>query len=72
VQRYVSEMLVIIPFEREFYAQNGVQVEFVGHPLSELEPPKVSREEFASPLGAGCSPEMDCAAAGKPQERSFA
>jgi lipid-A-disaccharide synthase len=47
VQRYVSEMLVIIPFEREFYAQNGVQVEFVGHPLSELEPPKVSREEFA-------------------------
>ena len=51
VQRYVSEMLVIIPFEREFYAQNGVQVEFVGHPLSELEPPKVSREEFAARWG---------------------
>ncbi len=47
VQRYVSQMLVIIPFEREFYGQNGVQVEFVGHPLSELEPPEVSREEFA-------------------------
>ena len=51
VQRYVSEMLVIIPFEREFYARHGVQVEFVGHPLSELEPPEVSREEFARRWG---------------------
>lgn len=51
VQRYVSEMLVIIPFEREFYAQRGVRVEFVGHPLSELEPPNVSREDFAARWG---------------------
>jgi lipid-A-disaccharide synthase len=51
VQRYVSEMLVIIPFEREFYARNGVQVEFVGHPLSELELPTVSREDFAARWG---------------------
>ena len=51
VQRYVREMLVIIPFEREFYARHGVEVEFVGHPLSELEPPKVSREEFAKLWG---------------------
>jgi lipid-A-disaccharide synthase len=47
VQHYVREMLVIFPFEREFYARNGVQVEFVGHPLSELAPPTISREEFA-------------------------
>jgi len=51
VQRYVSEMLVIFPFEREFYAKHGVQVEFVGHPLSELELPIVSREEFAARYG---------------------
>lgn len=51
VQRYVSEMLVIIPFECEFYAQHGVQVEFVGHPLSELELPTISREDFALRLG---------------------
>jgi len=55
VQRYVSEMLVIIPFEREFYARNGVQVEFVGHPLSELEPPKVNREDFAACWGLHAS-----------------
>jgi lipid-A-disaccharide synthase len=55
VQRYVSEMLVIIPFESEFYAQHGVQVEFVGHPLSELESPRVSREEFARRWGLDAS-----------------
>jgi lipid-A-disaccharide synthase len=48
VQRYVQEMLVIFPFEREFYAQNGVQAEFVGHPLSELARPSISRAEFAA------------------------
>ena len=57
VQRYVSEMLVIIPFEREFYAQHGVQVEFVGHPLSELEPPDISREDFAARWGLDSSRE---------------
>ena len=55
VQRYVREMLVIFPFEREFYAQNGVQVEFVGHPLSELELPKVNREGFAARWGLDAS-----------------
>jgi lipid-A-disaccharide synthase len=55
VQRYVSAMLVIIPFEREFYARHGVQVEYVGHPLSELKPPTVSREEFAERWGLDAS-----------------
>jgi len=55
VQRYVSKMLVIFPFEREFYAQNGVQAEFVGHPLSKLELPGVSREDFAARWGLDSS-----------------
>jgi lipid-A-disaccharide synthase len=55
VQRYVSAMLVIIPFEREFYARHRVQVEYVGHPLSELEAPTVSREEFAQRWGLDAS-----------------
>jgi lipid-A-disaccharide synthase len=55
VQRYVSEMLVIFPFEREFYAKSGVEVEFVGHPLSELEAPTVSREDFAARWGLDAS-----------------
>jgi lipid-A-disaccharide synthase len=33
IQRYVDKMLVILPFEKAFYNQFGVDVEFVGHPL---------------------------------------
>jgi len=33
VQKYVDRMLVLFPFEKDFYQQHGVQVEFVGHPL---------------------------------------
>lgn len=33
VRRDVDKMLVILPFEKEFYSRFGVEVEFPGHPL---------------------------------------
>jgi lipid-A-disaccharide synthase len=33
VKRSVDRMFVILPFEKEWYAQRGVEVDFVGHPL---------------------------------------
>lgn len=33
IKKFVSEMYVILPFEKEFYAKFGVDVDFVGHPL---------------------------------------
>jgi lipid-A-disaccharide synthase len=47
VQKYVSRMLVIFPFEEPYYRDRGVRAEFVGHPLAELPLPTISREEFA-------------------------
>jgi lipid-A-disaccharide synthase len=47
VERYVTRMLVIFPFEEPFYRSRGVAAEFVGHPLADLERPAVSREAFA-------------------------
>ncbi len=41
VKKYVTKMLVIFPFEREFYQSHNVEVEFVGHPLAEIERPKL-------------------------------
>ena len=35
IQKYVDRMLVVFPFEKEFYLKNGVDVCFVGHPLLE-------------------------------------
>jgi lipid-A-disaccharide synthase len=47
IKKYVRKMIVIFPFEQEFYRQHGVEVSYVGHPLAYVPPPQISREEFA-------------------------
>jgi len=44
---WVTKALVIFPFEEQWYRERGVDAEFVGHPLADVEPPAVSRLEFA-------------------------
>jgi lipid-A-disaccharide synthase len=51
IQKYVRKMIVIFPFEQEFYARHGVEVSYVGHPLAYVPPPQISREEFAAQHG---------------------
>ncbi len=46
VQKYVDRMLVILPFEEDYYRQRGVKVEFVGHPILEEFAPVFDRESF--------------------------
>jgi lipid-A-disaccharide synthase len=48
VKKHVRKMLVIFPFEEGWYRERGVEAEFTGHPLAELERPKVSRAQFAA------------------------
>ncbi len=48
VRKYVREMLVIFPFEEQFYREHGIEAEFVGHPLADLPLPAVTREDFAA------------------------
>lgn len=33
IKKYVDKMLVILPFEKEYYQQKGFEVEYVGNPL---------------------------------------
>jgi lipid-A-disaccharide synthase len=33
LRQYVDRMMVILPFEKAFYAREGMEVDFVGHPL---------------------------------------
>jgi lipid-A-disaccharide synthase len=47
IQRYVRKMIVIFPFEQEFYRRYGVEVSYVGHPLAHAPEPNVSRPAFA-------------------------
>jgi lipid-A-disaccharide synthase len=36
IKKYVDRMFVILPFEKDFYNQFGVEVDFIGHPLLDV------------------------------------
>lgn len=38
IKRVVDRMFVILPFEQDWYAERGMEVEFVGHPLLDAIP----------------------------------
>ncbi len=48
IRRYVDEMLVILPFEKDFYLKHQVETHFVGHPLLDAiaDLPDLSVEKF--------------------------
>ncbi len=48
VREYVRKMLVIFPFEEQFYRQRSIDAQFVGHPLADMPLPDVTREAFAA------------------------
>lgn len=43
IKRVVDHMFVILPFEKEWYARHGMEVEFVGHPLLDA----IEQDEFS-------------------------
>ena len=50
IREYVDKMLVILPFEEDYYRNRGVDAEFVGHPLLEDFCPNGNRTEFLNSL----------------------
>src|SRR5213593_2130619 len=50
VRRCVDQMLVILPFEEDYYRERGVNARFVGHPLLEESAPEINREKFLGRL----------------------
>jgi lipid A disaccharide synthetase len=51
LRRDVDRMLVILPFEEEFYKRADLNVQYVGHPLAEAVCTTASREEFCQRHG---------------------
>ena len=51
IKRDVEKMLVILPFEKEYYERNGVEVDYVGHPLLDSVRVTATRDEFCSRHG---------------------
>src|SRR5262249_39960290 len=46
IKRDVEKMLVILPFEKDYYESNGVEVDYVGHPLLDSVRVTAAREDF--------------------------
>ena len=51
MQRVVDRVLVIFPFEEQIYRDAGVPVEWVGHPLFDVQPPAEPRDSFLQHQG---------------------
>jgi lipid-A-disaccharide synthase len=54
IRKLVDEMLVILPFEEEFYREQGVRARYVGHPLVDLVDvggASGTREDFCAETG---------------------
>lgn len=50
IKKFVDEMLVILPFEKDFYKKHNVDAHFVGHPLLDAiaDLPELDLEKFKS------------------------
>jgi len=51
IKENVDKMVVILPFEVEFYKTEGVDVSYVGHPLIDIVKPQITRESFLETMG---------------------
>lgn len=51
MRKYVDHALVILPFEQEFFRKEGIDAEFVGHPLLDLVEVTATRESFCRSSG---------------------
>ncbi len=51
IARLVDRMAVILPFERDFYGKRGIRVDYVGHPLLDVCPDNIDRNEVKNEFG---------------------
>lgn len=46
MRRVIDHLLVIFPFEEAFFRSHGIPTTYIGHPLTHLAKPKLSRDAF--------------------------
>jgi len=46
LKNYVDQLLSIVPFEKEWFSKRKIDVDYVGHPFSELKKENVSKAAF--------------------------
>jgi lipid-A-disaccharide synthase len=48
IKKFTNQALSIIPFEKEWYNERGIEIDFVGHPFVDMEKLQVNKENFFS------------------------
>ena len=56
IKRDVDRLYCILPFEKEFYAERGVEVDFVGHPLIDAVENSQNKTDFRKSNGLESKP----------------
>lgn len=51
IRERVDRMVVVLPFERDFYQKRGIKVSYVGHPVIDAIPNRIDTEEIKTSLG---------------------
>jgi lipid-A-disaccharide synthase len=65
IKKYVRKMLVIFPFEEQWYRERGVQAQFVGHPLARVE------RSADTPIANGAKPQIALLPGSRKKEIGF-
>ena len=50
IRKRVDKMVVILPFEKEFYEKKGVNVSYVGHPIMDAIPKTIDKDSIKKEL----------------------
>jgi len=51
LKEFIDLVICILPFEKTFYDENGIDAKFIGHPFLEFVRPKLERDEFLKKIG---------------------
>ncbi|HPP06608.1 MAG TPA: lipid-A-disaccharide synthase [Syntrophorhabdaceae bacterium] len=51
IKAYIDLVICILPFEKRFYDEQGIDARFIGHPFLEVVKPQLKKEEFLKVLG---------------------
>ncbi len=50
IKKYISKIIVLFKFEKEFYKKHGLDAELVGHPLLDITQPTMTKKELFNNL----------------------
>ncbi|MEE9571604.1 MAG: lipid-A-disaccharide synthase [Candidatus Neomarinimicrobiota bacterium] len=48
IKNYIDQALSIVPFEKDWFNERKININFVGHPFIDMEKPSVTKKEFFS------------------------